>query len=174
MSAVNPGNDQRVFTISRAFGVPIGAMFGMWTTPEHMTQWMAPAGFQMELYVSDIQPGGRTFYRMWGAGIEMFGRSEFLKVKAPNLIIYKQQFCDKDEKMFKHPLAPVWPETMLLRIEFLSEDKDHTRLTITCEPTGRVTEEERIAFIAEHQGMARGWTGSLDKLESYCSQCLGK
>lgn len=174
MPATIPAHTEDIFTISRTFEVPIEVLFEMWTKPEHMTQWMAPKGFQMELFVSDIRAGGKTFYRMWGAGIEMFGRSEFLKVNRPSLMTYKQQFCDKDENISRHPLAPIWPETMLTQVDFVPESPNQTRLTITWKPAGNVTEEELAAFIAERPGMTRGWTGSLDKLEDYSLQRSGK
>lgn len=165
---------KEIFVINRTFAAPINALFEMWTNPDHMKQWMAPKGFQMELMVGDIREGGRTFYRMWGSGVEMFGRSQFLKIVKPNLIIYTQQFCDKDENISRHPFAPVWPETMLTHIEFSAEDEHHTRLTITWEPHNSVTPGELGAFIKERSGMTRGWTGSLDKLEDYCSENAAK
>lgn len=156
-----------VFVINRTFNAPIDTLFDMWTTPDHMTNWMAPKGFQMELMVGDIRDGGRTFYKMWGSGFEMFGRSQFRQIVKPGLIVYTQQFCDKNENISRHPMAPVWPETMLTRIDFTPEDQDHTRITITWEPDQPVTKDELAAFIKERSGMTRGWTGSLDKLEDY-------
>lgn len=167
-------NGKEVFVINRSFAVPVDVLFDMWTNPDHMKQWMAPKGFQMELMVGDIREGGRTFYRMWGSGIEMFGRSQFLEIVKPALIVYTQQFCDKNENISRHPLAPIWPETMHTRIEFTPEDKGHTRLTITWEPHSGVTADELAAFIKERGGMTRGWTGSLDKLEDYCSENAAK
>ncbi len=167
-------NGKEAFVINRSFAVPVDVLFDMWTNPDHMKQWMAPKGFQMELMVGDIREGGRTFYRMWGSGIEMFGRSQFLEIVKPALIVYTQQFCDKNENISRHPLAPIWPETMHTRIEFTPEDKGHTRLTITWEPHSGVTADELAAFIKERGGMTRGWTGSLDKLEDYCSENAAK
>ncbi len=162
-------NGKEVFVINRSFAVPIDGMFDMWAKPEHMTQWMAPKGFQMELFVGDVRTGGKTFYKMWGHGIEMYGRAQFLKVEKPNLLVYTQQFCDKDENISRHPMAPVWPETMLTRVDFAAEGDAHTRVTITWEPTGNVTDTELQAFIAARGGMTMGWTGSFDKLEDYCA-----
>lgn len=162
-------NSKEVFVINRSFAAPIDVIFDMWSKPEHMTQWMAPKGFQMELFVGDVRTGGKTFYKMWSGGIEMYGRAQFLTVERPNFLVYTQQFCDKDENISRHPMAPVWPETMLTRVDFAAEDAGHTRVTITWEPTGNVTDAELQAFIAERRGMTMGWTGSFDKLEDYCA-----
>lgn len=160
---------REIFVINRTFAAPLDLMFDVWTKPEHMAQWMAPKGFQMELYVADIRAGGKTFYKMWGSGIEMYGKAQFREVEKPSRLVYTQQFCDKDENLSKHPLAPVWPETMQTRVDFVAEDAHHTRVTITWEPTGNVTDAELQAFITERRGMTQGWTGSFDKLESYCT-----
>src|SRR5262249_43988239 len=54
------------FVINRSFDAPIQLLYEMWTNPKHLSQWLAPTGFEMEFLRSDIKPGGSTFYFMTG------------------------------------------------------------------------------------------------------------
>lgn len=158
------------FVINRSFDAPIEQMFEMWTNPAHVSKWMPPTGFDMEFIRSDIKVGGTNFYRMDGkGGVKMYGRSTYLQIEKPNLIVYTQQFCDENEALARHPMAPTWPATMLTTIEFTSEGEDQTRVTITAECHGDTTPEELATFVQARGGMTQGWTGSFDKLEEYLS-----
>lgn len=156
------------FVINRSFDAPLALMFEMWTDPKHFANWLAPTGFTMQFLRADIRPGGSTFFCMSnGAGSDMYGRAEYLTIEKPNRLIYKQQFCDANENISRHPLAATWPETMLTTVELTEEGANQTRVTITWEPCGNVTPEELAAFIQARGGMTQGWTGSFDKLEEY-------
>jgi uncharacterized protein YndB with AHSA1/START domain len=154
------------FVINRTFDAPLDLMFEMWTKPEHFSQWLPPTGFQMKFIRPDIRAGGSTFYFMTnGEGVKFYGRTEYLKIEKPGCIVYTQQFCDENEKVARHPLAPTWPETMLTTVKLTAEGPEQTRVTVTWEPCGAITPEELAAFIQEKAGMTEGWTGSFDKLE---------
>lgn len=156
------------FVINRSFDAPIELMFEVWTNPKHFEQWLPPAGFKMNFLKSDIRPGGSTFYVMTdGGNTKMYGRTKYLEIEHPNRLVYTQQFCDENEKISRHPMAPTWPETMLTTVTLTEEGSDRTRVTITWETHGAVTHEELKAFIKERGGMTQGWTGSFDKLEAY-------
>jgi uncharacterized protein YndB with AHSA1/START domain len=157
------------FVINRTFDVPLERMFEMWTNPQHLSQWLPPVGFDMQLIRSDIRPGGSIVYVMTGSDFKIRGRIEYLKIEKPNSLVYAQQFCDEKENVSRHPMAPVWPETMLTVIELTAESPNRTRVTVTWEPYGAATPEEIEAFIKEKGGMTLGWTGSFDKLEDYLS-----
>ena len=156
------------FVINRSFEVPLNTMYKMWTDPNHMSKWLPPTGFKMTFLKSDIRPGGGAFYFMNNdAGMKMFGRTQYLEMSSPNRVVYTQQFCDENEKVTRHPMAPTWPETMITVVELNEEGPNQTRVTITWEPYGPTTPEELETFIKGRSGMTQGWTGSLDKLESY-------
>jgi len=158
------------FVINRTFDAPLEVMFEMWTNPKHFSQWLAPTGFKMEFIRSEIKPGGSTFYFMTNdAGLKMYGRAEYLKIEKPDCIVYAQQFCDENEKISRHPMAPTWPETMLTTVKLTEEEPGRTRVTVTWEPHGAVTREELETFIKARGGMTQGWTGSFDKLDIYLS-----
>jgi uncharacterized protein YndB with AHSA1/START domain len=155
------------FVINRTFDAPLELMFDMWTKPEHFSKWLAPTGFEMEFIRRDIKPGGSTFYFMAGNGIKMYGRAKYLEIERPGRLVYTQQFCDENERISRHPMAPTWPETMLTTVELSEEGPDRTRVTVTWEPYGATTREELDTFIKARSGMTQGWTGSFDKLEAY-------
>lgn len=163
------GND--IFVINRSFNVPIAKLFQIWTDPTHVSKWLAPKGFRMEFIRAKIEAGGSSFYFMENdGGMRMYGRIEYTKIESPRLLEYMQQFCDADEKISRHPGAPVWPETMSTKVEFCSEGENETRVTISWAPAGKFTDAELQAFIAERSGMTAGWTGSFDKLDEYLKQ----
>lgn len=155
------------FFINRTFDAPIDLMFELWTDPKHLAQWLPPAGLSLEFIKADISPGGGSFYVMSGAPIPMYGRAQYKTIEKPNRLVYTQQFCDKDENIARHPFAPTWPETMLTTVTLTAEGPDRTRVTITWEPHGTMSQEELETFINGRNGMSQGWTSSLDKLESY-------
>lgn len=161
-------SDKETFVINRSFEAPIDLMFEMWTNPEHLAQWLPPTGVTMRNLRADIRPGGGVFYAMKGdGGLAMHGRIEYLKIEKPNLIVYKQQFCDENGTIDRHPLAANWPETMLTTVQLTEEGTDETRVTVTWEVDGKYTPAEMAEFIKERGGMTQGWTGSFDKLEAY-------
>ena len=164
------GSGKEKFVITRSFNAPPDLMFEVWTNPKHLTQWLPPSGFEMQLIRSDIKSGGSIFYLMTGNNLKMYGRAEYLKIERPNQVVYIQQFCDENEKVSRHPLAPTWPETMLTTVDLAAEESEQTRVTVTWEPYGSTTPEELETFIKEKSGMTQGWTGSFDKLESYLAK----
>ena len=158
------------FVINRSFDVPLKTMFQAWTDPEHFSKWLPPTGFQMKFLRADIRPGGSTFYLMTdGESVKMYGRANYLEIKNPDRLVYTQQFCDENEGISRHPMAPTWPETMLTTVTLAEEGPDRTRVTVTWEAHGNVTPEELETFVKAKGGMTQGWTGSFDKLDAYLS-----
>ncbi len=164
--------NKETFVINRTFDAPIDLMFKVWSEPDHFAKWLAPKGFDMTFIRADIREGGSSFYYMSAANGQgkMYGRCEYLKLEEPNHIVYKQQFCDENENITRHPMSSTWPETMLTDVKFTSEGPDKTRVTITWEPSGITTQEEMDTFVNARAGMTQGWTGSFDKLEDYLAQ----
>jgi uncharacterized protein YndB with AHSA1/START domain len=155
------------FVINRTFDAPLDVMYDMWTNPKHLSKWLPPTGFDMQFIRADIKSGGSGFYVMKGPNLTMYGRAEYLKIEKPHTIVYKQQFCDENEKISRHPMAPTWPETMLTTVKLAEEESGRTRVTVTWEVIGNATQEEMETFIKSRGGMTQGWTGSFDKLEDY-------
>jgi uncharacterized protein YndB with AHSA1/START domain len=156
------------FVINRSFDAPLETMFEMWTNPKHVAKWLPPTGFVMEFIRADIRTGGATLYVMTNnKDVKMYGRAEYQKIERPDTLVYTQQFCDENEKLSRHPMAPTWPATMLTTVKLTAEGPDQTRVTVTWETFGPTTREELETFINAKAGMTQGWTGSFDKLEEY-------
>jgi uncharacterized protein YndB with AHSA1/START domain len=157
-----------LFVINRSFDAPIDVVFEMWTNPKHFSQWIPPTGFTMKFIRADIKPGGSTFGVMTdGKDTKMYSRANYIEINKPNHLQYTQQFCDENEKVSRHPMAPVWPETMLSTVTLTEEGPVKTRVTVVSEAYGPVTPAELDFFIKAKGGMTQGWTGSFDKLENY-------
>ncbi|MES2308174.1 MAG: SRPBCC domain-containing protein [Verrucomicrobiota bacterium] len=164
-------SQKELFVINRTFEVPIETMFDLWTDPKHFSQWLPPTGFTMNFIRAEIKTGGSTFYSMTdGKSVTMYGRAKYLEIQRPHRLVYAQQFCDKDENVTRHPMAPTWPETMLTTVIFSEEGPDQTRVTVSWRPHDAATAEEVDCFVKARGGMTQGWTGSFDKLEDYISQ----
>ena len=160
------GNEK--FIINRTFDAPIDLVYELWTNPDHFSKWLAPTGFDMKFIRADIKSGGDTFYCMSNAaGLKMYGRAHYIEVKKPDYLKYTQEFCDENENLSRHPMAPTWPATMLTIVELTPEGPDQTRVTITWSCHGETTPEELETFLKGRSGMTIGWTGSFDKLEDY-------
>jgi uncharacterized protein YndB with AHSA1/START domain len=159
------------FVINRSFDAPRELMFEMWTDPKHFIQWLPPTGFDMQFLKADIREGGSGFYVMSNKDdVRMYGKIAYRQIRKPDRIVYTQQFCDENEKVSRHPMAPVWPETMLSTVQLSEEGPDRTRVTVTWEPEG-ATREELDVFVKMKGSMTQGWTGSFDKLEAHLSNC---
>ncbi len=155
---------KEIFVINRSFDAPLERVVAMWTDPDHLAQWLPPAGVEVEVLGGEIREGSGMRMRMYAPGFEFWGRTEYREI-SPNRIVYTQQFCDRDGAVSRHPFAPVWPDTLLMTVVFAEEGESATRVTILCEAAGAATEAEIDAFKKERGGMTKGWTGSLDKLE---------
>lgn len=157
-----------VFVINRSFDAPLNLMFEMFTDPKHFSQWLAPTGFDMKYIRADIKPGGNSLYCMTGAnGTTMYGKATYQEITKPNRIVYTQYFCDENENITRHPMAPTWPEAMLTTIILEPEGENRTRVNLTWEITGAATAVERETFNKAKAGMAQGWGGSFEKLDQY-------
>ncbi|MBI3791107.1 MAG: SRPBCC domain-containing protein [Gemmatimonadetes bacterium] len=154
-----------IFVINRSFEAPIATMFDLWTRPEHFAKWLPPTGFTMEFRRSDIRAGGSAFYGMTNGQFTMYGCVQYLELRRPDRLRYVQWFTDAEEKISRHPGAPVWPEKMLTTVTFTAEGPAQTRVMVRWEPYGNATREEVAAFVAARAGITQGWTGSFDKLE---------
>ncbi|MCB0327451.1 MAG: SRPBCC domain-containing protein, partial [Bdellovibrionales bacterium] len=149
------------------FEASLDHVFGMWTQPEHFFVWLPPKDAKIKFYNGEIKTGSETFYCMEGSFGTLYGKSNYLGVLPNKRIVYTQQFCDEDQNIIRHPMAPTWPETMQCTVLFESEDALLTRVTVVSQVYGNASEEERDTFFQAKSDMTQGWTGSFDKLEKY-------
>jgi uncharacterized protein YndB with AHSA1/START domain len=154
------------FVINRSFDAPIAQVFDAWTNPAHLARWLPPAGSQMRFIRANITPGGSAFFVIVGEHGTMHVRADYLEVDPPRRIVYVQQFCDEHEGPSRHPGAESFPATLLTTVTLAEEGPERTRVTVTMEPQGALTELELATFVQERGGMTQGWSGSFDALEA--------
>jgi uncharacterized protein YndB with AHSA1/START domain len=165
LEAQKSGKD--VFVINRSFEVEREGMYQIWTEPEHLKIWTAPAGFTNRYLTENIHEGGESFYEMSGNGLTMYGKVKYIEMTNPARIVYTQAFADRNGGITRHPLASSWPLFIQTTVCFFEEGPSQTRIALQWEVFGKATEQECATFNAAKEGMAKGWTGSFDKLESY-------
>ena len=153
------------FVIQRAFEAPRDLLFKLWTQPQHLAQWLPTVGATMEYLEADIRTGGSAFFRMTGAGKDLFALVEYHEVLAPERLTYTQMFTDEKKEPGRHPMLPVFPDKLHITAVFAPECAESTRVCLTCRPEGVVGAEEWAAFLNTRAGMTVGWNGSFDKLE---------
>lgn len=159
-------NGQNIFVINRAFEAPIEVMFDMFTNPEHFSKWLPPTGMTMTYLKSNIKEGETTLYSMSdGAGFTLYNRAKYLKISKPHTIVFTQEFCDEKGNLQKAPWDANWPAMMVTTVQLTKESATETRVTITTSLPDSTTPIEIESFLKERDGMTKGWTGSLDKLE---------
>jgi uncharacterized protein YndB with AHSA1/START domain len=156
-----------IFVTHRTFEAPLNTVWETWTNPKHVAQWLAPTGSTMEYIKADIKPEGTSFYLMSNKDYKMYGKIHYKEITKPSKLVYTQFFCDENENITRHPMAPTWPQAMLTTILFDAEGDDQTRVSIRWEIDGNATTAERETFHKAKAGMTQGWTGSFDKLEDY-------
>lgn len=156
---------RQVFVINRSFSTSVERLFQMWHDSAEFSRWLGPADSSMTIE-DDVGEGKTIFYRMsQSSGPPMHGKFNYSRIQAPHLMEYTQWFCDEEGKLTKHPEVPLWPDTILTRVQFTSE-AEGSRATVTWEPYGEASPEEIQAFVNLRAGMHQGWTEAFDKLEA--------
>lgn len=154
------------FFITRTFEAGIERMYEMWSDPEHLAQWLPPAGATMRYLRAEPRVGGTSMYAMtMPGGAVMHGLVKYLALEKPQRIAYIQQFCDEHGQVIRPPFFKDWPLAMLTTVTLASEGPEHTRVTMRWEPQD-ASEADLAEFIRQRSGMTMGWTGSFDKLEA--------
>ena len=70
--------------ITREFDAPIALVFDVYTKPEHVSKWFAPAGCEMKECSIDLRVGGK-YHQVFvtGEGTRCSFRGTFLEVEPP-------------------------------------------------------------------------------------------
>ncbi len=159
-----------LFMIEREFPVPQQRLYEACTEIEQIRHWMAPAGAKVLVANRDFKPGGTYHYGMaMPNGTEMYGLQRYLEITPISRLVYTQSFADKHGNLAPHPMAPTWPMEMVSIFEFSSVGEMKSKLKISWINAG-VDDAEGYTFRTAHDGMAGGWTGTLDSLQKYLIQ----
>ena len=131
-------------TLVRRIKARPSVLFDLLVTAEGISQWWGPDAGPVLFAESDPRVGGRYRLRFRTlSGIECETIGEFLEVTRPERVRMTWRWIDDaDESLIEIALRPI-PEG--------------TELTFT---------QSRLADDATAQGHAKGWNGSLDKLEA--------
>jgi uncharacterized protein YndB with AHSA1/START domain len=129
--------------------MPREIVFHAWTDPTEVKRWWGPSGYYTPDAEIDLRPGGRYRFSMVGPHDNTFFLfGTFRQVETPRRLVYTWNW---------EGTAADGPES-LVTVEF-HDRGGATEVVVT--HAGLATPEAR----ADH---ARGWTGSLDRLE----ECL--
>jgi uncharacterized protein YndB with AHSA1/START domain len=157
------------FVLTRTFDAPRDLVFKAWTEPEHLMRWWGPKGCTMRSCQVDLRPGGVFHYGMRTPdGRDMWGKWVFREVVPPERLVFVASFSDEQGNVTRNPFAPDWPLEVLSTLTF-AEHEGRTTLTMHGVPLS-ATEAERRTFEANHEGMRKGWAGTLDQLAEHLAQ----
>lgn len=160
-------NREYTFVISYSFETDANTLFNMWIEPKIYTRWMGPAGADMSFINADIREGGTAHWQMKTPGeTTKFGKLHY-KIIDPNyLLVYVQNFCDKDGNFIKAPFSNTYPDRLLLTVHFAHETDYKVKMTVKWEIFGESTEIERKTFNDMKPYMVKGWGESFEKIET--------
>jgi uncharacterized protein YndB with AHSA1/START domain len=156
------------FTISRLLKAPRKLVWEVYSTAEHLQNWMGPKGSTMPHCTLDFWVGGVFHYSMkTGEGMELWGKWLLRELIEPEKIVLIQCFSDPQGGVTRNPWAPTWP-LYTHSTTTLTEQDGGTLMTLVWAPH-EATDEESALFAASHDSMNQGWSGNIDVLEDYLS-----
>lgn len=98
-------------------------------------------------------------------GMTKFGQINFKTITPNQLLVYRQNFCDKDGRFIKAPFSDTYPDYLLTTVDFSAEN-DSTKVNVKWGFYGNTTEKEKETFASMKEIMKIGWTASFQKLEA--------
>lgn len=138
----------------------------MWTNPDSFSSWLGPEGAEMNFITSNMTVNGTSLWAMTtNDGRTKYGQINFKVIKPNTLLVYSQNFSDKDGNFIKAPFSETYPDSLLTTVNFSNIDDEKTTLTVKWEINGDATEKEKQTFSEMKEIMKAGWTDSFHKLE---------
>ncbi len=158
--------DIQPFLISRVFNAPIDKVWEANTNCEHLKHWWGPKGCKVIYCKIDARAGGVFHYCLeFPNGLKMWGKFDYLKVEPKTKLEFISSFSDENGGITQHPMAPDWPRRMITIVEFADEG-GKTKMSVNWKPF-EPTEAELRTFTEGFDSMRQGWTGTMEKLETY-------
>jgi uncharacterized protein YndB with AHSA1/START domain len=155
-------------TMTREFDAPRQMVWEAYTNPEMLAKWWGPRGFNTEVKEMSVQVGGRWVYIMHGNGPELKGTqfegmeaggiALYQEIKAPELLVYKDIFADKDGNEI--PDMPV----ALITTRFAEQDGKTIMTSTTKYST--LEDLEKVVSMGVEEGMGQ----TLDRLDELLTQ----
>jgi uncharacterized protein YndB with AHSA1/START domain len=135
--------------LTRVIDAPRGAVFAVWTTPEHLSRWWGPTGFTLPDCEMDFREGGTFRFHMRApSGKDHWLRGVFREIVEPERIVFTFAWGTAEKR--------TGPETLVSVT--LEESGGKTKLTLR--QTGLASDTSA----REH---AEGWAEQLDRLAAY-------
>jgi len=145
-AAPNEGSPTEL-VITRRFSAPPGQLFGAWTEPEIIAQWMGPKGVDTRVDTHDFRVGGYFRFVLASGESEHVARGTFLAIDPPRRLVFTWS----------------WEEGVYADIE--------TEIEVEFEATGEGTlltlTQRRFTSEEMRDDHNRGWTGGLDELADF-------
>lgn len=161
------GIQEEAFVISHSFEADIQTVYKMWVNPKDFSSWLGPAGAVMSFTSTEVREGGISQWSMTTEdGQTKYGRLDFKIINPNHLLVYAQNFCDKDGNFIKAPFSNTYPDYLLTTVNFVKEASNKTKVIVKWEIFGDAKEIERQTFLEMRPIMKAGWSASFDKLES--------
>ncbi|MCU7556185.1 SRPBCC domain-containing protein [Macrococcus capreoli] len=153
--------------IEREFNCSAETLFDMWTQPEHLANWWAPAGFTTEILNYDLKPGGVFHYKQKDQdGNENIGLFKYVTIDKPNRLEFTSGFADEAGNLVKPGFHPDFPQELHNLVVIEAIDDTHSRLHTEGKPLNG-TEAEVNFFTAMHDNMKQGFEGTYHHLDQY-------
>jgi uncharacterized protein YndB with AHSA1/START domain len=144
---------EREVTITRVFNAPRAQVFEAWTNAKHLARWWGPKGFTNPLCEIDARVGGAIRIHMRSPDGSIYPmKGEFREIVPPERLVFTNIAVDAAGSHIIEGLTTVtFVET-------------GGKTTMTLHTRGRAVVDYAVAYL---QGMEAGWTGSIDKLETW-------
>lgn len=148
--------DKATLILRRMLNAPQELAFKVWTSAEHIPQWMQPEpGMTIPFVTMDVRVGGKFRIQMKNPVGEFFTAvGAFQEVKAPERLVYTWDW-EKDGSGTE--FGEVEGNTSLVTVEFLKRG-DRTEMIFT---------HTRFATIESRDNHARGWSRIVDGLANF-------
>lgn len=140
---------KRTVTIEKTFDVPIALTWEAWTKPEHIANWWAPNGMQMDIVTHEFKVGGAwKFSMMMPDGNEFISEGVYQEIVELEKIVTSADFKPMTEGVELHVL-----------FESLG---DKTKFTFKV-----VHSSEEYKKQQEQMGIYNGWGSAFERLEDF-------
>jgi uncharacterized protein YndB with AHSA1/START domain len=138
--------DDATLILTRMLKAPQELAFEVWTSADHIQQWMHPEpGMAVTLAIMDLRVGGKYRIQMQAPDGEFFTAvGVFKEVKAPERLVYTWDW-EKDGSGVE--FGEVEGKESLVTVEFLNRG-ERTELVLT---------HSRFATVESRDNHAKGW-----------------
>ena len=143
--------DDKTLRLVRVFNAPRERVFDAWIVEDFFIQWMCPPTDHVEEVKLDVRPGGAWHLRGRNARGDFVTSGRYIEVKRPERLVFTWAHHQTPD------MTSARGHETTVRIELRALD-DKTELTLIHGP---------FADTSSCNAHIKGWTGSLDKLESY-------